>query len=77
LRNSGININLKNNLITFGKNGGECQISIYKIFSGLNCLLKDRKNKGKYIICYKALDKKFKNNKNNEIFPRLIMNGDI
>ena len=77
LRNNGININLKNNLITFGKNGGDCQISIYKIFSGLNCLLKDRKNKGKYIICYKALDKKFKNNKNNEIFPKLIMNGDI
>ena len=77
LRNSGININLKNNLITFGKNGGECQISISKIFSGLNCLLKDRKNKGKYIICYKALDKKFKNNKNNDIFPRLIMNGDL
>jgi hypothetical protein len=76
LKKYGINLSIKKNVINCSKNGSEYQIIINKFRNGLDCLLKDKNNCSKYIICYKAVDKKIRNNKINEIFSKLILNSN-
>ena len=76
LKKYGINLNIKKNVINCSKNGSEYQITINKFHNGSDCLLKDRNNCDKYIICYKAVDKKIRNNKINDIFSKLILNSN-
>ena len=68
LKKYGINLSIKKNIINCFKNNYECQISVNKLINGINCLLNYDN-----IICYKAIDKKSRNNKIIEIFSKLIL----
>ena len=69
----GINNYQKNNSLIFCKAGIDCQISVIKFN---NDICKNKKNNGKYPICYKVIDKKNKNNKMNGILSKLIFNSN-
>ena len=76
MKKYGINLSLKNNIIVCNKNSWECQISVLKFNNGKECLLKDKRNNDKNIICYKAIDKKNRNNIIYDIFSKLIINSN-
>ena len=71
LKKFGIFLSIKKNIINCIKNNNECQISAIKLNKGINCFFKENN-----IICYKAIDKKCRNNKIFEIFSRLILNNN-
>ena len=67
----GINYSQKNNCFFYNKNGDIFKISIIKFN---NNITKNKNNNGIYPICYKVLDKGYKNKKINEIIFKLHLN---
>ena len=72
IKKMGMNYYIKNNIITCSKNNFWCQFSIISL---KNDALTDKRKKGIFLICYKPIDKKNKNNKINEIFSKIIFNN--
>ena len=65
LKKIGINYYQKKNIFYCNKIGFECQIIVFKY-----------NNNNKNLICYKAIDKKKRYNKINEIFSKLFFNNN-